>query len=571
MGTIIAARSRPGANGERSAPAGNVGDRAGASRLASPSMMPPRRSGRLSIVRSDRRHDDLSELRHAESRPASGSAAQCGTRLDAGCPSCGAANSRRAEVLRRLRHGSRGRRSGGGQQAGDVGSRAPPDRAATTVRPRTGAGRGAPPRLGPVRGPRRLHAVRRGARRGGGARDADPLLRRSRSEVIERYGGMVEKFIGDAVMAVWGTPTAHEDDAERAVRAALELVDAVRALGPGIDARAGVLTGRGRGHARRHEPGHGRRRPREHRGADPVGRRAGHRPRRRGDVPRRQRVDRVRGGRRADAQGQGRAGPGLARAAGGRRARRPRPVGRCSRRRSSGATTSCACSRTSTTRRRARAGRASCRSPGIAGHRQEPPRLGVREVPRRRSSSGSGGTTGARPRTARASRSGRWARWSAGGAAWPRPTTRRRRGRSSPTTVAERHRPTSRSGAGSRPSLLALLGRRDPGRRPGGAVRRLADLLRAPRGDRTRGHGVRGPPLGRRRHARLHRPPARLGADDPAHDHHARPARAPRPPPGLGRRPPDLQRPRPRAAPGAGDARPARRPRPRPPGGRRAT
>ena len=51
------------------------------------------------------------------------------------------------------------------------------------------------------------------------------------TEVVERYGGSVEKFIGDAVMAVWGTPVAREDDAERAVRAALELVDAVRALG----------------------------------------------------------------------------------------------------------------------------------------------------------------------------------------------------------------------------------------------------------------------------------------------------------------------------------------------------
>ncbi|CAN5583094.1 hypothetical protein BH23CHL7_BH23CHL7_16130 [soil metagenome] len=62
-------------------------------------------------------------------------------------------------------------------------------------------------------------------------------------EVIERYGGTVEKFIGDAVMAVWGAPTAREDDAERAVRAALELVDAVPVLGQGIEARAGVLTG----------------------------------------------------------------------------------------------------------------------------------------------------------------------------------------------------------------------------------------------------------------------------------------------------------------------------------------
>ncbi|MGH2556535.1 MAG: ATP-binding protein, partial [Actinomycetota bacterium] len=62
-------------------------------------------------------------------------------------------------------------------------------------------------------------------------------------DVVTRYGGTVEKFIGDAVMAVWGTPTAHEDDAERAVRAALEIVDAVRGLAPGIEARAGVLTG----------------------------------------------------------------------------------------------------------------------------------------------------------------------------------------------------------------------------------------------------------------------------------------------------------------------------------------
>jgi class 3 adenylate cyclase/predicted ATPase len=61
--------------------------------------------------------------------------------------------------------------------------------------------------------------------------------------LIERYGGTVEKFIGDAVMAVWGTPAAQEDDAERAVRAALELVVAVPELDPGLKARAGVITG----------------------------------------------------------------------------------------------------------------------------------------------------------------------------------------------------------------------------------------------------------------------------------------------------------------------------------------
>ncbi len=66
--------------------------------------------------------------------------------------------------------------------------------------------------------------------------------------LIGIYGGTVEKFIGDAVMAVWGTPTAQEDDAERAVRTALDLVTAVAALGEEIGAqdlqlRAGVLTG----------------------------------------------------------------------------------------------------------------------------------------------------------------------------------------------------------------------------------------------------------------------------------------------------------------------------------------
>ena len=67
-------------------------------------------------------------------------------------------------------------------------------------------------------------------------------------EIIERYGGVVEKFIGDAVMAAFGTPTAHEDDAERAVRAGLELILAVRELGTQVDSpdlqlRAGVTSG----------------------------------------------------------------------------------------------------------------------------------------------------------------------------------------------------------------------------------------------------------------------------------------------------------------------------------------
>jgi class 3 adenylate cyclase/tetratricopeptide (TPR) repeat protein len=49
-------------------------------------------------------------------------------------------------------------------------------------------------------------------------------------EVVGRYRGSIDKFIGDAVMAVWGAPVAHEDDAERAVRCALDLVACVQAM-----------------------------------------------------------------------------------------------------------------------------------------------------------------------------------------------------------------------------------------------------------------------------------------------------------------------------------------------------
>src|SRR5205823_7628199 len=66
-------------------------------------------------------------------------------------------------------------------------------------------------------------------------------------EIVDRHGGVIEKFIGDAVMAVWGTPTAHEDDPERAVRTARMTVGAVagRARGPPLEARAGRPAGEG--------------------------------------------------------------------------------------------------------------------------------------------------------------------------------------------------------------------------------------------------------------------------------------------------------------------------------------
>ena len=59
--------------------------------------------------------------------------------------------------------------------------------------------------------------------------------------IVERHGGTVEKFIGDAVMAVFGVPVLHEDDALRAVRSAADMRDALPGLG--LQGRIGVMTG----------------------------------------------------------------------------------------------------------------------------------------------------------------------------------------------------------------------------------------------------------------------------------------------------------------------------------------
>jgi class 3 adenylate cyclase/tetratricopeptide (TPR) repeat protein len=74
-----------------------------------------------------------------------------------------------------------------------------------------------------------------------------PYHARLRRE-IERYGGTVEKFVGDAVMAVFGAPAAHEDDAERAVRVSLRILQAIAELnegdpGLGLQVRIGINTG----------------------------------------------------------------------------------------------------------------------------------------------------------------------------------------------------------------------------------------------------------------------------------------------------------------------------------------
>jgi class 3 adenylate cyclase len=69
-----------------------------------------------------------------------------------------------------------------------------------------------------------------------------PYHARLRSE-LERRGGTVEKFIGDAVMALFGAPVTHEDDAERAVRAALAIRDWAREHEAGLELRVAVATG----------------------------------------------------------------------------------------------------------------------------------------------------------------------------------------------------------------------------------------------------------------------------------------------------------------------------------------
>jgi len=164
----------------------------------------------------------------SENEPGRKFCGECGTALALGCPSCGAPNSPNVKFC------------------GDCGT------ALGTAAP------AASPASVPPAAERRLVSVLFADLVGfttlSESRDSEEvreLLSRyfdSCRRLIELYGGTVEKFIGDAVMAVWGTPVATEDDAERAVRAALDLVAAVSALGDEVGAtelhaRAGVLTG----------------------------------------------------------------------------------------------------------------------------------------------------------------------------------------------------------------------------------------------------------------------------------------------------------------------------------------
>jgi class 3 adenylate cyclase len=157
---------------------------------------------------------------------------ECAAQLELVCPSCGAANSADAKFC--------------GECAAPLVAGATPSPAAMR--------RSEVPALAPAPVAERRHvsvlfADLVGFTPFAEERDAeevrDTLARyfEIAGEVIARHGGTVEKFIGDAVMAVWGAPVAHEDDAERVVRAGLELGDAVRKLGPSMQVRVGILTG----------------------------------------------------------------------------------------------------------------------------------------------------------------------------------------------------------------------------------------------------------------------------------------------------------------------------------------
>ena len=160
---------------------------------------------------------------------------QCGTNLSRACASCGAAYNEGERFC--------------GECGAALSAGATPARPSTPPSPIDTLGRNAERRHVTV-----LFADLVGFTPLAQQRDAEDvrdLLSRyfdTARTIIARYGGTVEKFIGDAVMAVWGIPTVLENDAERAVRAALELVDAVAAFSeevgaPGLRARAGLLTG----------------------------------------------------------------------------------------------------------------------------------------------------------------------------------------------------------------------------------------------------------------------------------------------------------------------------------------
>ena len=338
---------------------------------------------------------------------------------------------------------------------------------------------------------------------------------------IESFGGTVEKFIGDAVMAVFGAPTAHEDDAERAVRAALRILETIEELrGEGLDVavRAAVTTGEAVvALGARPERGEGIvagdvvNTAARLQGAAPVGgvivdgatmRSA-------------ERRDRLRAARAGRGEGEAGADPGLASVEARSRfgvdtelraqtlVRRARLRARAARR--------------DVLARAARAVRAARHGRRRARRREEPPRRGssASEIDRRPD------LVALAPGTLPALRRGHHVlgarRDREGPGRHPRvgrPPTRRaaKLGATVAELVADE---SERAWFGSRLAPLVGARTRSPRRRPRGGVHRLAAVPRGARraaADRPR---VRGSPLGRRRAARLPRAPLDWTADVP--------------------------------------------------------
>ena len=495
------------------------------------------------------RDDHLCAACNAENEPGRKFCGECGSALARACPSCGTANAPATKFC-----GECGSTLDGSQPRSRSASASAPDRRA-------------PPRLRPLRRPRRVHDRLRGTGHRGHPRAADAATSTRSRTIIERYGGTVEKFIGDAVMAVWGTPVATEDDAERAVRAALDLVAAVSALGDEagahLRARAGVLTGEAAVTLGAHDQGMVagdlvNTASRIQSAAEPGTVAVGESTRRTTEaaiayadagtfelkgkdepVPL-WRALRVISGRQGALKGTGLEAPFV-----GPRPRAAEDQGRLPL-----------------------VGRGEAGAPGL-GHRdrrdrQVAARVGVRQVHRR-------------PRR-------RTSYWHRG----PLPLVRRRRhllgarrhgadalpdhrGRAVRVGALEARRDARRAPARRRRAPLRRAAPRATPRarrpalgRQAGPVRRLAAVLRAARRRLPDSAGLRGRPVGRREPARLHRVPARVVPQQPVVRAHARPPGAARAPADLGRRAPQLQLAVPRALAARGDGGAARRARPRP-------